>query len=837
MEYGYESIKHQVEIPLKIFTQTVEEFPYHWHGEIEILFVLKGSLEIRVAQIPYHLNEGDLFLVNKNELHFIKSDLSVGNAQLLALQFEESYFKKYDLLLTNKKFQLYSGDENQNRSAYDKIKNILAKMMNQVINKEPYYNLRLEQLLLDLVILLMTQFIQNEESKEDAVNEDKLLEILEYINEICTDASKNVKDIADHFFISSQYLSRYFKSQMGISVKKFLDHLRLNKSLFALKTSEERVLDIALKYGFPDSKAYYRVFKEVYDITPKQYRDQHKVLLEDKSQFDYFSINSQDSLRKLFRYIELETEEELVSTVFYKHLIDLEISKPFQKNYMKLMTFGYAPHGLRSDLKAQLAEAKKNLDYDYLRFHGIFADELRVCNRNEKGLLEFNFNHLDALIDNLMDIGIKPFLELGYMPRALACSDDTIFSYELCVSPPDNYNEWADLINQFVKHIINRYGIDEVLTWYFELWNEPEVEGIFWTGTREEFYRLYKVTYEAIKGIHPNLKLGGFGTIYFEGNNSWLLDFEAYAIQHNLTLDFFSFHVYNISFKDDLSDAFAYYEEIKDEVDQDYGKEFMARLDIVRGHKDYLTERIDTILKRVNTLSVVKNEYFITEWNSATDSRDLIHDTCYMAPFIVKNVLENGQKLNGMGFWTLSDIFEEFNHPQPIFYGGFGMMTYNGLKKPSYYAYEFLSKLGNEIIEENPGYIITKSGDDIQCLFYNYIHTNNLYNRFDTSQISSHDRYRVFEKGENKVFTLGLKGMEGTYEIIRQSCDREHGSSFDTWLKMGAPEKMTKDALDYLKSQSKPKMTVEEVIVEDVYQLDVIIEPHGVLVIEFKKQY
>lgn len=835
MEYGYELIKHHAGIPVKIFTQTVEEFPYHWHDELEILFILKGSLEIRVGKVPHQLKEGDLFLVNKNELHFVKSNTIYGKTQLLTLQFDDAYFNKYNLLLGNMKFQLHSSDKN--KGDLNKIKNILAKMMNHIINKESYYNLRIEQLLLDLVILLMNQFIQKDELKEDTVSDAKILEIVEYINDICTDVSKSVKDIADHFYISSQYLSRYFKSQVGISVKKFLDHLRLNKSLFALKMSDERILDIALKHGFPDSKAYYRVFKEVFGITPKEYREHHKILLEEKVKFNYFSINSQDSLKKLFSYLELESEENVLSTVKYNELIDLDISKPYKKNHMKLMTFGYAPHGIRSDLLSQLTEAKKELGYDYLRFHGIFADELKVCNRNKDGSLEFNFNHIDTLLDNLIGIGVKPFLEIGYMPKALTSSEKSIFSYDLYVSPPDNYNEWADLISHFMKHVINRYGIDEVLTWYFELWNEPEVEGIFWSGTRKDFFELFKVTYEIIKGINNDFKLGGFGTIYFEKNNSWLLDFEEYALKENLTLDFFSFHIYNITFTDGLANIFKNYEKIKRETENDFDREFISKLNITRGDRDYITNRIDAILELINNMSVVKNEYFITEWNSTTDSRDLIHDTCYMAPFIVKNVIENSQKLNGMGFWTLSDIFEEFSNPQPIFHGGFGMMTYTGIKKPSYFAYKFLSKLGSEIVEQGLGYIVTRSGDNIQCLFYNYLHTNKLYDNFDTSQISSHDRYRVFEKGKMEFFMLGLKGLEGKYKIVKQLCDRNHGSSYDIWLKMGAPEKITKDIQDYLKGQSKPKMTVEEVDVDGVYQLNVNIEPHGILLVELKKQY
>lgn len=842
MEYKYEVIKHQIDIPVKIFTHTVEQFPYHWHEDMEILFILKGSVEIRVDQKAYSLNEGDIFLVNQNEVHFITSNTEYGKTHLLALQFHSDYFNKYNIDLRGKKFRLNSSEDGSiNAEVYTKLRHILANMMNLVLNKENLYNLHIEKLLLEMIVILLNHFElkDNLAHQRSIKSEERLLDILKYINNNCTDSKMSLQQISDYFFLNPQYLSRYFKNHVGVPLKKFIDNMRMNKSLHALQLSEDRILDIALKFGFPDAKAYYRVFKEIMGMTPMAYRELHKVEVSNNKPKDYFSINSKESLSKLFEYLEIESKipDPLVS-VDYDVQVNLDKeTETFSHSFTNLLTFGYAPHGLREDFTKQLKLIQEEIKFNYVRFHGIFADELLVYNERENGEFYFNFNHIDTLLDNLLKHGVKPFIELGFMPRELASIDETIFWWKSYISPPKNMNRWLMLIDTFFKHIINRYGIEEVHSWYFEFWNEPDIEGFFWKGTQEEFLEFFRKSYDCIKAIDKDIKVGGFGNIIFTDSFSWLKNFEAYALKHQIKLDFFSFHVYNITIDDVIDNKSLLTSLIS--VNQP-NKNLMLRAGeygLRIGDEDYITRCIDKMVKVNDNMAVTTNESWITEWNANTDCRDLVHDTCYMAAFIVKNVIDNCNKVKGMGFWTFTDIFEEKRIEQPLFHGGFGLMTYNGIKKASYNAFYLLSKLGTEIIYKSEYMIVTKKGSDYVVMLHNYCHHNSLYSKLDYSQISMRKRYDVFKACKKLSFSVELNGIKGDYLIEKLSINREQGSSYDSWIRMGSPDVLSHDAYKHLVVQSEPSYETWLANTNGILSFDTVLEPHEVQIFQLTKKY
>nr|WP_251041039.1 helix-turn-helix domain-containing protein [Bacillus sp. ISL-45] len=350
------------------------------------------------------------------------------------------------------------------------------------------------------------------------------------------DSQLSLQEIADEFSLNPQYLSRYFKSNVGESFKKKLGSIRLNKSLFSLRTTDETITEIALKYGFPDNKAYYRVFKEVLGITPMQYREKYKVDIEKNIPKDYLNINSGESLVNLFKHLVKkdrndENRKDLI-TDGQKYYIDMkEFKGKITPTFTKLMAFGYAPHALRRDFTDQLQQIQQENGFEYVRFHGIFADQLLVYNEKQDGTYYFNFNHIDSLLDNLLKANVKPFIEIGFMPKDLASTEDKIFWWNAFASPPKDMNRWLILLEAFFKHIINRYGLMEVRTWYFEFWNEPEVKS-FWSGTEEEFFKLYEKSYKRIKRIDSEIRLGGFGLMSLA--DSWLENFESFMRKKNI---------------------------------------------------------------------------------------------------------------------------------------------------------------------------------------------------------------------------------------------------------------------------------------------------------------
>ncbi|MFC4319894.1 GH39 family glycosyl hydrolase [Litchfieldia salsa] len=835
MDYQYEQIDYKTDIPVNVFTHTVERFPYHWHEDMEILFVLEGRLEIRVGKESYELEVGDIFLINGSELHFINSRTDFGKTHILALQIDHRYLKKHNIDTEQKRFFLYSREsEKVSVEVMNEIRHVLANMMDLVINKKNLYQLKVKMWLLELIVILIEHFeIPAKENNRQIDNDQRLLEILKYMNNHYMKSDLGLQDIADEFSLNSQYLSRYFKMKVGIPLKKKLDSMRLNKSLIALQTTDDTVTEVALKYGFPDSKAYYRVFKDVLGMTPSEYRESFKIEIENNMSKDYLSLNSRESLANLFKHLDRERTHQEVMRIETQTLT-VDLTQPLRKiahTFTNLLTFGYAPLALRSDFKNQLHQIQKEIGFKYIRFHGIFADQLLVYNEGSDGSYYFNFNNVDVLLENLLEENIKPFIEIGFMPKQLASTDQKIFLWDAHVSPPKCMERWKELINAFIRHLINRYGIDEVRTWYFEFWNEPEVE-FFWSGTRKEFISLYAETYKSIKVIDTEIKVGGFSSINLTNYQPWIDDFNALAAIEGVALDFFSFHVYNLARKPNV--------EIEHDgivSNQPIESVMQFRNIIMIGDEHNLSKNIDLGVNKSKGLFNVSKEIWITEWNANSDSKDLLHDTCYMAALIVKNSVENFEKVNGLGYWTFTDLFEEFQQQMPLFHGGFGLMTYNGIKKAGYHGYSFLNKLGDELILKRKDMIVTKRGADYQILLFNYSHPNWLYRTFDYSQLSATSRYTVFEKEEVTGFNIVLNGISGNYRMKKQYVNREKGSSFDAWIDIGAPSELDDETIRYLKGRAEPGIHIEDITVKQEYTLTTELQPHEIQFIELKKRY
>lgn len=841
MDYLYEAIEHSAKLPVKIFTQTVHDYPFHWHDDTEILFVLKGKIEIIIDNKTTVLKEGNIFIVNKNQFHYIHSVSENGRSQLLVLQFDMEYFNKYNLNTEELLFHLaYPKGSSIKREAYNQIRGILASLMKIVINKEEPNSLLIERHLLDLIIILINNFQRGGRLKESSTRDERIVEIIRYIKNNYADHAIGVEQIADEFNLNAQYLSRHFKEKLGISLKKFIDNTRLNKSLQALKATDERILDLALQFGFPDAKAYYRVFREIMGLTPAQFRENNKVTIQKSRQKDYFSINSKDTLSKLFQYQHNYRESTLTEEKEINReetVILAGKGKQNRKVYQKIMTFGYAPHGLREDLISHIRQIQSDMPFEYVRFHGIFADEMLLYNENDKGEVYYNFNHIDCLFDSLLSLNLKPFLELGFMPSDLASTEKTIFWWKSSISPPREMEKWNNMVESFIRHLINRYGIEEIRSWFFEFWNEPEFQGVFWDGNIHEFYIFFKNTYETIKKVDEKIQVGGFGNINFNLSTKWIEEYAILAGKDNLKMDFFSFHVYQVKFND-LSEENMELRPLSD-IDVDWSTNIMrsGQIDVCLGGPDCFQESVNHIVNLVNNLEISNGDFYITEWNANTDCRDLVHDTCFMGPFIIKNVLANMDSVKGMAFWTATDLHEEFRLPQPLFHGGFGLMTVNGIKKPAYHGFEFLSRLGSEILFQSDSMIITKEGQDYQILIFHYVHYNELYSHFDYSQISATNRYDIFRESSTWNLRLNIRGISGHFRAEQQRVNRRYGSSFDAWTQMGAPENLSGKALEYLKKSSTPLLKTWDFQANREFQLDTEMEPHEIQLITLRRLY
>ncbi|QHQ63737.1 hypothetical protein Ana3638_13010 [Anaerocolumna sedimenticola] len=422
---------------------------------------------------------------------------------------------------------------------------------------------------------------------------------------------------------------------------------------------------------------------------------------------------------------------------------------------------------------------------------------------------------MDDIFDYLLSQGCKPYIELGFMPEAIKSDNQTIFFYKGHISPPSSMTKWTELIQAFMEHIIGRYGKDEVLTWFFEVWNEPDLKD-FWSGTIEQYLEMYEATAKTIKAFDQGFKVGGpaaSSAVFWDYNI--LTDFLSFCSTKRIPLDFLSVHCYPISFRvtPASTDKQRIYHDIND-----------------------LTRNFSWIHTQLSGTSFTDVPIHITEWNSSPFANDYIHDTAFMATFILHNVIVNLDQVEQLVFWEISDLMDEDYVPFNEFGGKYGLMNRSGLKKPSFFAFLVLSKLSEEILGYGTDYIVTKSKDGYQILCFNHCHYTEEFASGREITLSYYDRYAIFEQKPKKQFQFTiLEQGDSSYEIVKYQFDRENGSIYDFWLKNGAPEYLTASQLNFFKENNHLRQSMEYRSCRDYLILNAEVEPFGFILFEIKR--
>ena len=453
--------------------------------------------------------------------------------------------------------------------------------------------------------------------------------------------------------------------------------------------------------------------------------------------------------------------------------VNLSIKTPFPHYWEMCVGSSHAYTALRADYQEQLTKVHDELGIKYVRFHGLFDDEMSVCIENfsfdgKSQGITYNFVNIDKIYDFLLKIGMKPFVELSFMPTCLASHKNRIFPYGGNNSMPKSDEAWEKLITKFISHILERYGKDEVESWYFEVWNEPNLPRFF-SGTQEDYFHLYEITVKAAKKIDEKLRFGGPATSY----NSWIPDMIDFCQQNNLPLDFISTHHYP--------------------TDDPLWKSGMDIEEFFRRSKGKPSDYHRGVLKEMTTKTRKEaKEYplFYTEWSVSAIIGDFVHDTPYAAAMVAKTLADNDGLVEGYDYWAFSDIFEEESQKPGVFHGGFGLQTVDGIEKPVYRLFEIFHNLGDQRIkvEDNNNataeILAVQKGKDLQIVAYN------------------HNVPKEPIKTEQLEINLD-KTISGTCEINR--IDENHANPKKLWQEMGEPTYVNNEQVKELRAASQLK--------------------------------
>ena len=442
---------------------------------------------------------------------------------------------------------------------------------------------------------------------------------------------------------------------------------------------------------------------------------------------------------------------------------------------------------LRRDYQESLALVQKEIGFRHIRGHGLLSDGVGIHRPYEyQGVphVRYAFTYVDQVIDGYLELGIKPFLELGFMPEALASGDETVFWWRGNITPPRSWQDWAALVRATIGHLVDRYGIEQVRGWPIEVWNEPNLKE-FWAGADETAYHhLYEVTAKAVKEIDAGLQVGG--PAISPGADDWLPRFAEFVERRSAPVDFVSKHAYTSGPARHV--PFGTYQKLKPATD--LLDQFVTPRGLLAG----------TALEGLPV--------HITEFNSSYRPDNPIHDTAFHAAYLAPVVAAAGDLVDSFSYWTFCDVFEEMGVPTTPWHGGFGLLAHRQVKKPTYHLYAFMARMGDEVLHRDENCLVTRdSGGRVTVLAWTL-------------------------DGSSPKFSIPLERAASAF-YVRSSVSEQEGNVFAAWGEMGRPMSLRPKQLETLRELAEPARTHGRLAVTGGRaDLDLFLERHEVTLVE-----
>jgi len=427
---------------------------------------------------------------------------------------------------------------------------------------------------------------------------------------------------------------------------------------------------------------------------------------------------------------------------------------------------------IRDDSMAQLRLATRELGFRYVRFHAIFHDVLGTV-KSRDGTIVYDWTRIDELYDKLLARNIKPFVELGFTPEALKTSNNSVFYWKGNTSHPQ-LGPWRDLIAAFVQHLQARYGAAEVRSWFFEVWNEPNLAGFWEKADQNAYFELYDTTARTIKSIDPALRVGGPST----AGAAWVPEFLNHAAEHATPVDFVTTHTYGVDGgfldEDGKSDT-----KLSPSPDAIVGDVRRVRAQIAASKFPHLP-------------------LYFSEWSTSYTPRDRVHDSYVSAAYILTKLKAVQGMVQGMSYWTYSDLFEEPGPPTAPFEGGFGLINPQGIRKPAWFAYKYLHALsGREIPTRDPYSIASVDGTKLAVVLWDWHQPN--------QAASNHSFYgRLTISAPEAPAKLHFTHVApGRYRLRVFRTGYRHNDAHSAYIDMKLPSRLSAPQIDQLQSLTR----------------------------------
>ena len=820
MPQSYTIIDFQGGNPLRCSMRRIGAVERHVHDFFELDMILTGKCSVTVGAESFRAGADDVFSIDARAPHaFLGEDCTI-----ITIQFEQSFFERTLPEPKHPDFVCNSARQGDS-AAFGALRQLIARLVKNNVERQLGYELRNWALIYSVMDVMYQSFrLEDSEARNQRAHRysARMTEISRIINESYQE-NLTLSDLAARVHLSAPYLSKFFERQFGVTFLNYLTGVRLSHAMNELLKTDDTIETISANAGFPNSHAFVQAFRKEHGVLPSVYRRQQRQRPAEEPL--PLQVEQHDYMAGLRKYLELGREEPPVQAISCRASVSAGArGMLLRHSWRDLITVPSAWALLSADVQALLRRVQREVGFHYIKFNGIFSDEMRVYYEDAQGAPVFSFAYVDKVFDFLRSVQLRPFVQLSFMPEALAADSRRLFGY--LVSEPNSLEKWAAMVRALIRHLQSRYGAEELRTWRFSIWHQPDTpRSMYGFSDPEAFRRFYQATYRAVKDCDGAICFGAPPTYYLTkpGFTNWYIPFLRWCRENACEPDFLNFHYYDLTRTDSdgAQEAFGF-------------TEAMTLRETPNGFNEFVLQ----VLSERHALGADALPVYLSEWNSTPSQQDLLNDTCFKSCYIVKGILENYDKLNSFGYWTLSDWMGEAPQPKELFFGGLGLFTANGIPKASYHVFPLLRALGDTLLGAGEGWFVTRRGDDFQILLYHYRHFSRLYAKGERFDMTFTDRYTPFSPEQMLDVHLSIRDAgDAEYMVTETSVSRRSGSSFDQWVAMGAIEPEAQSELENLAARSVPTISKYVLSAENgTLRLDAMLDLLEVRLIEIRKR-
>ena len=785
----------------------------HFHQEVELVYVMEGELRLYVMEREYHLKRGNICVINSNEEHRIETQGEITTAHL---------FITYSLIRSvyngvSSFFFCNSTSEDDER--YEKLRELLNQLLKRKMfcekeAEEEQHEYEYLSVFYKVLGYLTSNFIKK--AKTDAgmsmqqKSQMRTLQINEYIMNNYNQPI-SLKSLADTLYLSEGYLSRYFKKIYNMSFSAYLRQVRLSHAMSELLYTDKAILQIALDNGFSSISFFNKVFKEEYGKSPSHIRNSAKEMEKKEEDMDSLVLNQK--LEKFIYSMEEEQESKKRAKIIRK-TFQVEDGEKIPQFWNTAINIGQASDLQNHEVRKQILRMKDSMHFRYIRFWSLFSD--RMIMRNDEEIGQYNFTKLDNILDFLVENGLKPFFDMEEKIKRVNRTDKDFLLYEEKNNKVDSLQIWEEFIRQLIMHLVRRYGIEEVNTWKMEvIFDGYCLKGI---DPTDSFFQIFKCTYSIIKKHAPHMEIGGCGFfpdylchLEKRGMNFW----EEWIRRAPLP-DFFSFMIY------------AY--EADPEGKERFGKK--------SEDPDYLKNSIRKIRAELIQHGLSGQKIYITEWNLTVSDRNKLNDHCFHGAYVMKNIIDVFGEIDMLCYFTGTDIYTEYYDTVWLMHGGEGLLTRDGIAKPSGFAFRFLKKLKPYFIDKTENCLLTTDRrNQYSLVCHNMKNLNYMYYLQSEETLEWDKLWKNFDEWNPLTLKLCIKGVEnGNYQMTIQKINEKSGSIQDIWADLEYIQDLSDSEIKYLHRATVPRMIIRKFCVEDeCIEIELRMRPNEIGYINLEK--